>query len=81
MTLAAGTPWKPLSRSGSTPYSSHHRIHERSTAAIESMSVPSMSSSTPANGASKGGGAGSRGGGRRGGAADRRRNGTACRPA
>ena len=25
MTLAAVTPWKPISRTGSTPYSSHHR--------------------------------------------------------
>ena len=49
-----GHPWKPRSRSGSTPNSPHHRIHERSTAAIESMSVPSMSRRTPAKGASKG---------------------------
>ena len=54
MTLAAVTPWKPVRRSGSMPYSCDQRTHERSTAAIESMSVPSMSSRTPSNGVSKG---------------------------
>ena len=54
MTFDAVTPWKPVSRTGSTSYSSHHRTHERTTAGIESMRVPSRSSSTPPNDAAKG---------------------------
>ena len=61
----AVTPWKPASRTGSTPYSSHHRSQDRTTAGIESMRVPSRSSSTPPNGAPNG--ARVRGGGRDGG--------------
>ncbi len=46
ITAAAGTPWKPRSRTGSTPYSAHQVSQLRSTAGIESMRVPSMSKST-----------------------------------
>ena len=54
MTFDAVTPWKPVSRTGSTSYSPHHCTEDRTTAGIESMRVPSRSSSTPPNDAANG---------------------------
>ena len=46
-TLAAGMPWWTSSSFGANPYSVAQVDHDRMTAGVESMSVPSMSKITP----------------------------------
>ncbi len=53
MRFSAVTPWKARRRVGSTPNSSLHRAHDRSTDPMESMRVPSMSRRTAAKGSAK----------------------------